>query len=588
MDKIQIKKSKDMAGLLIKAPLQLARFIKDMPYSRYNHRTNLWRAPLDRQNSKYVLDLIDKGVPIKTYDNLIDVFKKYLIVKKLVKIPFPREHEFKLTPYTYQFEALDYIHSLDNSALFLDMGLGKTTIALAQMVNKALKNEVDTIVILAPCSITFNWEKEISKHVAQKHSILKLDTRRLGPAKKYSAMLDTYYRVKNKDEPKFLICNIECLSRDGRTLDFLKKYIKGHSKVGIILDEAHFIKNSSAKRTKNIIKLANHKSVVSKIALTGTPISQSIMDVFSIFAFLDKDVIGLPNAFCFKHKYCILGGYQNKQIIGIKDINPLMEKLNPYIYQKTKDEVFDFPDKIHITHYVDITSEQKRANSFLVAKDKEDVKNIPEKDKVMNILTKLIAYQQITSGFRSFYTGSEEDTERVIERIIPIAKNPKIKELLSIIEGLNNKEQIIIWCKYKEEILMVSEALEGYLTEDFDNSSCLFYGGVAPEERNKNKEDFIEGKTRYFIATQQTGGTGLTLINSRYVVYFSNMFSMLNRLQSEDRNHRLGQNNNVTYIDIEAKDTIDTHIKESLAQKKDFQDYVIGLMDNGDDIFDKI
>ncbi len=597
---IELKISKNGKDILARVPLHEAHYVKDMPHSSFNHNTKIWRGVLNRNNARYLIELKEKNVvELKFYNGILQKLKDLNIDAVIVKKDFPKGYNYKFKPYDYQLEALNNIYNIPTVGLFLDMGLGKTKVSLDTMMQRYLEGKIDTLILLAPCSVALNWVSEIEKHLNYPYDLLKIDISKIGKNKKYKKHVEDFTFKNPKDKLKIVLGNIESFSRKhSHACFFIHDYVKKHDKVGFILDEGHYIKNSSAQRTKTIVELGNLDNVKSKIVLTGTPISQGIMDVFSIFEFLDKEIIGLPNSFVFKHKYCLLGGYRNKMVIGTRNLDDLMAKINPYIYQKTKDEVFDFPDKIYITHTVNMTEEQKSAYKDLKKVNKEAIENEPE-NKVMNLLTRMISYQQITSGFitTDVVTGmissendseQEEVVERVVKRLNPIEYNPKINEVKSIIAGLSNKEQLIIWCKYTEEINMLSQALKNYKTDEFETSSCVFHGGVAPEERNKNKDLFVQGKSRYFIATQQTGGTGLTLVNARYVIYYSNMFSMLNREQSEDRNHRLGQKNNVTYIDIEAKSTIDSHIKAALTMKKDFKDYILNMMDEGDNILDKI
>lgn len=598
---IELKVSKNGKDILLRVPFQEAHYVKDMPHSSFNHRTKVWRGTLNRNNARYLMELKEKNVvELKFYNGILQKLKDLNVDAVIVKKDFPKDYKFKFKPYAYQLEALNHIYNIPTVGLFLDMGLGKTKVSLDTMMQRYLEGKIDTLIVLAPCSVALNWVAEIAEHLNYPYDLLKIDIHKIGyNNKKYKKYIEDFTFKNPQDKFKIVLGNIESFSRQhSNACTFIHDYVKRHDSVGFILDEGHYIKNSSAQRTKTIVGLGNLDNVKNKIVLTGTPISQGIMDIFPIFEFLDKEIIGLPNAFVFKHKYCLLGGYRNKVVIGSRNLDDLMAKINPYIYQKTKDEVFDFPDKIYTTHTVNMTAEQKSAYKELKKVNKEAIENEPE-NKVMNLLTRMISYQQITSGFITLdvVTGmianendseKEEVVERVVKRLNPIEYNPKINEVKSIISGLNNKEQVIIWCKYTEEINMLSEALKNYKTTEFETSSCVFHGGVDPEVRNREKDLFVKGKSRYFIATQQTGGTGLTLVNARYVIYYSNMFSMLNREQSEDRNHRLGQKNNVTYIDIEAKNTIDSHIKAALTMKKDFKDYILNMMDEGDNILDKI
>jgi SNF2 family DNA or RNA helicase len=129
----------------------------------------------------------------------------------------------------------------------------------------------------------------------------------------------------------------------------------------------------------------------------------------------------------------------------------------------------------------------------------------------------------------------------------------------------------IIWARFRKDIQLISEALE----EEYPGQTVLYYGDVSSDDRSKAMKDFQEdNKIRFFVGTQAAGGTGLTLTAASTVVYYSNTFSLEDRLQSEDRAHRIGQKNTVTYFDIEAVDTVDKRIIAALRMKKDIANLI--------------
>jgi len=193
-----------------------------------------------------------------------------------------------------------------------------------------------------------------------------------------------------------------------------------------------------------------------------------------------------------------------------------------------------------------------------------------------NILVMNLALQQIVSGFVTY--AEEGQKERRLSEIVKGANNPKIKELLLILDEHKGKP-VIIWSRFRKEIANIVAALTDKYGED---SVAEYHGGVSSELRDINEQAFKAKEKRFFVANQATGGVGLTLNVASLSIYLSNNFNFVHRKQSEDRNHRIGQENKVLYIDILAEGTIDNEIMTAIKNKQDLADFVkISLSKNG-------
>ena len=178
------------------------------------------------------------------------------------------------------------------------------------------------------------------------------------------------------------------------------------------------------------------------------------------------------------------------------------------------------------------------------------------------VLTQILRLQQVCSGFANMDDGSVKE--------VP---TNKIKELLSVIEETSGK--VIIWANFVHDLLLIQKEL----SKVYGESSCsTFYGGTAAEDRQGIVEAFQnpDDPLRFFIGQPRTGGYGLTLTEAKTVVYYSNGYDLEIRLQSEDRAHRIGQMNKVTYVDLGCKNTIDEKIVSALRAKLDLAQEVLG------------
>jgi SNF2 family DNA or RNA helicase len=153
--------------------------------------------------------------------------------------------------------------------------------------------------------------------------------------------------------------------------------------------------------------------------------------------------------------------------------------------------------------------------------------------------------QQIVCGFLNAYGMTFEHS--------------RVDHLLDIIERIPDREKVIIWCKYEDDIRQITQAIGR-------DNLALFYGRLKPAERDREVSLFRKNR-RFFLATQATGGHGLTLNEACHVIYYNNTFKYAERIQSEDRCHRIGQTRPVTYVDLVCSDSIDGRIMTAIENK---------------------
>ena len=185
------------------------------------------------------------------------------------------------------------------------------------------------------------------------------------------------------------------------------------------------------------------------------------------------------------------------------------------------------------------------------------------------VITRILRLQQILCGYIKYDDGIIEDIK---------GPNPRMEELLSLLEEIDGN--VIIWATFRRSIEMIREVLaKKYGVEKV----ASYYGGTAAEERQEIVNAFQKGKIRFFIGQPRTGGFGLTLTKAKTVIYFNNTYDLEIRSQSEDRAHRIGQDEKVTYIDFVCPKTIDERILKVLKSKKHLADEITG--DNWKELF---
>ena len=246
--------------------------------------------------------------------------------------------------------------------------------------------------------------------------------------------------------------------------------------------------------------------------------------------------------------YAIMGGYENREIIGYHNQNLLAARIAPYIYQKRKYECLDLPEKIYVEHGIDLTTEQEKIYKTL----EEDLILLLEDGKFIDatmVLTRMIKLQQVLCGHIS-----NEDGTRDIE-------SNRASYVADLVEGASGK--VIVFCRFVRDVALVTNAL-GKLS--------IVSVGITGETDNRMK--LIDSwrndpHCKALVMTVQTGGVGLTLNEATTTIFYSNSWSATDRKQAEDRNHRIGQNDHVTYHDVYTKGKIDERVLRALRDKFD-------------------
>ncbi len=459
---------------------------------------------------------------------------------------------FKTKPFAHQLKAFEISKDLIEYGLLFEQGCGKTKVALDTADYLYSKGKIKALIIVAPNGVHKNWiTDEIPVHLNCEYSTFTW----VGKTNKKSR--EEFDAVSESNFLKIYSFNIDCfVSKDRQVL--LYELLSRHNCL-LVIDESQKIKNHSAKRTKFLIKmglLAKYRRIC-----TGTPVTRGVEDIYSQFMFLNPNIIGISSYYAFKTKYCIMGGYEMKQITGYKRIEELQDKISSHSMRRLKKDCLDLPDKIYQKEYYDMTETQmslynsvKNKGMLLLTKDINDAIIYKE------VMTKLTKMQQIASGY-----VIDTEQKNIITLVEP-KNNPKLNKLKDLLTNIEGK--VIIWTKYVADVNLIMKAL--------GNEAVRYDGQISSEEKETNKNLFKTSKhVKYFVANLQSGSTGLTLTEASTNIYYSNSYNLEDRLQSEDRTHRIGTKNNVLYIDLICNKTNDNKIIRMLRSKKKISDMVL-------------
>jgi len=467
-------------------------------------------------------------------------------------------YKFKTKPYAHQLTALEKSWNKETYAYFMEMGTGKTKVLIDNLAMLYDKGKVDGALIIAPKGVIGTWYKqEIPNHLPDHIENVSVMWQSL-ITKKQKNNLDALFKAEEKLH--ILIMNVEALSTSKGT-EFAARFLNSH-KTLMAIDESTTIKNSSAKRTKNILALSKYAKY--RRIMTGSPVTKNPLDLYSQCEFLSPWLLNFQSFYAFRNRYAEMKtiharGRSIQVVHKFQNIGELSDKLKGFSYRVLKEDCLDLPDKIYIKRNIALTSEQLKLyqqmkTMALAVLNGKQVTSV-------TVLTQLMRLHQITCGH---FTADDGSTQLV--------KSNRITELMNVLEEVEGKA--IIWANYQHDITNIIKAI----VEEYGEESIVDYYGLTPQEnRQENIQQFQNNpKCRFLIGTPQTGGYGITLTAANTVIYYSNGYDLEKRLQSEDRAHRIGQKKSVTYVDLICENTVDEKIVKALRNKINIASEVLG------------
>lgn len=523
-----------------------------LPSRRWMKKAKTFVVPATRVNCSYLLSspLLKELAP-----DVLEFVQRYSVTKAGDR-PFPRWYNHKLNPFPDQHNAIHKAYRNDVWALYMRMGSGKSKAAIDLVTAAFFERRIDAVVVICPNAVKPVWlGNEIDTH---------------SPCPTLKVDVDSSFQANlvplSQSRLSWLVCGVEALSQ-GRTFSKLLPFIM-NCKCAVIVDEATTIKNHKTIRTQRVIELG--RPALIRGLMTGTPITKLIMDLYAQFEFLDPGIVGVGDFYAFRNRYAIMGGFKGKEVLGYDNVEELMQLIEPYVYICDKPK--GLPEKLFTTRTVQLSPEQKDMYRKLRKAE------IPEVS-VANVLNRISKLQEIVGGFLRAdptrtvdpLTGREKRTQGKVIWELAADRNPKIQELHNLVEESGNEPRVV-WCRFRWELEQVQKSLARH------GPVAQLHGDIPDDDSFEGRTQVIKrfqnGDYRFIAATQQVGGIGHTMTAAHYMDYYSNTYSMIDRLQSEDRIHRIGQDENCLYTDIVADKTVDSLIQASLKDKKDLDVYV--------------
>lgn len=475
--------------------------------------------------------------------------------------------EFKL--WAHQIQAIERAREIPDLAIYHDPGLGKSLTTIMIYLERCREHDrFLKALIFTPKAVVGSWKREFHKYTDIDDSKVTV----LGGGSNEKRL--QLFKEKIKDDPnQIFIINYEAL---------LNKYL--HAELVkwcpeiLICDESHKVKSHDALRSIRLEPIAD--KALHRYILTGTPLTNSEMEIFQQYRILDKGTTFGNKFHVFKNIYFEDANagwsHQSNHFPKFVPRKFTYERLNKLIYAKAvrakKEDCLDLPPLVKKEIEVELSPEQRRLykemhNEF-VTFIKDELSKSPRAVVAELAMHKALRLQQIVSGFVKVEKTAEQS-----EKNIRVEDNPRLKALEELIEDIVPQEKIIIWAIFRENYVMIEELLE-----KMDIEYSMIVGGTKDAQAEIDRFQ-TDPTCRIMLSNQKAGGVGLNLQQASSAIYYSKGFSLDEDIQSLARCYRGGSNihQKITRYDLIAPNTIDQLVNEALSKKQKMSDMILDL-----------
>lgn len=533
----------------------LRLLVKRIPGREWDKPARAWRVPATYDTLDTFTKLLPPGCSVMVHPMLRGQLleqQQALVDGAQIKARGDADvdYPFRTQPYAHQRAGFAFLSRIGSGVLTWEMGTGKTKTAIdwCEWLEQETSDEF-RVLVLCPNSVRYSvWAQEIPKHAGHSNFVVPEGTGRVRASKIGTAM--------------YTIMNVESLS-SGESA----KVMSAMEWDVVIVDESTRFKTPNANRTKRLLKMKARY----RLAMTGTPVPNSVADVWSQYTFVRPGLLG--SFWAFKE------GYLNKDFFGnVVGVRPeraqeLQQRLDSVSYRVLKRDVLDLPEKVYTDRIVGLSEVQAKA--YVQMQDELSME-VPDQsgDRVFaaSVLTQLLRLTQVTAGMigeRGSYVWDKD--------------NPKLMELDWLLNDELRSEQVVIFGLYQFELEQLAAryynnwgAFRPSWHKGAGLTGPIIYGPTNAALRDEFITEFQDGRLRLLFCQVRTGGIGITLTRAKTAIYFTRSWSLEDYLQSQDRLHRIGQTGTVQILHLIAKGTVDEAIAKSLDRKQTTADLLTG------------
>ena len=515
---------------------------------RWNPEKRKWIMGLSDLQDQFIPTLKQQNIEFSFTDRYKDFFMKGPELINDFGLKFPL--------YPYQLESANKLYNNPKFGLFHEMGLGKTIVAIA-LINKLSQETPDIItpveringiqaLVVCPSSLKKQWADEITKFSDLDCTVIG------GTKKKREEQWSEYSTIK--------IINYENLRFDNQA--FEKEWDV------VVLDESTRVKNFSSKTSQKTKMLKNKR----KIIATGTPLENSVADIYSMFQFLDPMVLG--KWYDFKDEFLVtetkhFSGHEFEVITGSKNHDLLDKKIKPYYIRYKKDEVFaDLPKLIEEKIYVQLLPTEKKWYNHIKSMIESKIEIIKQGEDV-SIGGELQLLRILCNGEVCLKKSNTTNLEIISKQDQMTEISSKIEETLVLLKQIiMQKEKVIVFNSYTTPLGILGLRLQA------EGIKYAFLHGGSDKEKEiemfKTQED-----VKVFLCQTKTGGYGLNLQEANNIIFMNLPWTDAAKEQAISRAHRCGQEKPVFVYTLVVQDTIEEKVLETIKEKKSISEKVI-------------
>jgi SNF2 family DNA or RNA helicase len=539
---------------LVDAKIPLVRFRgewMELDPQKMKQMLEFWQSHQEKQPELTLREFLkltanDEELVVEHDDSLAAMMAKLNDPSHLEPIENPPELQGNLREYQKRGVAwINYLEQLGlHGCLADDMGLGKTIQVIATLViEKSQFNPTVPTLLIAPTSVLGNWQREIEKFAPHLRVTIHHGSNRVRDLASFQAILT---------ENDVVITSYSLVRKDS-------KLLQPPNWQRIVIDEAQNIKNPTAEQTKAILKLQSDR----RLALTGTPVENRLLDLWSIFNFLNPGYLGKEAQFRKTFEVPIQKDNSQVQSIALKKL------VQPFILRRLKTDkqiIKDLPDKIEHKQYCNLTKEQASLYEAVV---KDIVQQLDKSEGIQRkgmMLATLMKLKQICNHPRQFLQdGSKFSADR----------SHKLQRLTEMLEEIIDRgESLLIFTQFTE----IGESLQQYLKQHLHYPTYYLHGGTS---RNKREEMITEFQAEdtpasAFVLSLKAGGVGITLTKANHVFHFDRWWNPAVEDQATDRAFRIGQQRNVFVHKFVTIGTLEERIDLTIENKKKLSGAIVG------------
>jgi SNF2 family DNA or RNA helicase len=425
--------------------------------------------------------------------------------------------------YPHQIDGIRLLARRRSFLLADDMGLGKSLQAITVFVIDVVRGWGDKMLVVAPVTLKGNWADELTKFTRIQFMVLE------GAPKKRQEQLEEFDALVG---PKVLIVNYEQVKPHLAQLNKMRFDV-------VSFDEAHYLKNPKAQRTKACLDLRARRF----FCLTGTPMLNHVNELWPLLHIIDPEAY--PNYWTFLKRYAVFGGYKDKQIVGVKNEKELTERLQGVMLRRLKKDVLDLPDVLYTERRIDLSPEQQKLYRSVLDEMKLERFDSDQPDDIENALTRFLRLKQICGTTFEF---TNEDISTKLDLAIDDAA-----------EMLANGHHIIVFTQFRPVLACYARRMK-----ELGYPVYQLHGDVPKPDRVPIVNAWGADKPGVIVCMLQVAGVGLNMTAARHLQMVDKLFVPGLNQQAIDRAHRIGASETqpVQVLEYICRGTIENRVNQ--------------------------